>query len=541
MNLTNKLLIPIFLITSFAVSTFTYLQIRAQSEILDSELQQRTLLLKNNLESNAKSTAIALKESIENDLAALNLSHIDATLKQLTTKKESDAILLTDSVRSIQMYAGNPALKTLIPRNKIGSMQIVESPDSAYFIVSAPIVLHQAWGELHMIFTLEKLHKEITKAEITKQEKIAATIARALYTALLLGLILLVSGYFFARHLTMPILMLTATAKKIAHGNLDVSDTLSTIKTKDEVGMLAESFIDMSRQLSVSYSQMHLLNQNLERKTHQLEELNESLEEKVAGKVAQLREQEQMMIAQSRLAAMGEMMSMIAHQWRQPLSTASLLIANEKISCMMNTKTSTPTIDSLDKISDIILYLSHLIDDFQTYFKPEKSAETVAISSIIERSGMLLQTRLKYEQVDMDVMMDNDVSIETYANEIVQVLINIINNAIDALLEHDISERRIWLRIWDDAESVSLEIEDNASGIPETIIDRIFEPYFSTKSKNGTGLGLYMAKMIIEKHTGGTLSVANSKKGACFTIHLPKMLRSDSSNTSTEREIMLDS
>jgi signal transduction histidine kinase len=233
-------------------------------------------------------------------------------------------------------------------------------------------------------------------------------------------------------------------------------------------------------------------------------------------------EQQDFMIAQSRFAAMGEMMSMIAHQWRQPLSTTTLLIANERVNALMAGKEDNKYDEIFDKISDTMVYLSDTIDDFQTYFKPEKSTKEVEINSLVERARQFTEHRLVMAGVTLDVKESHDESINTYANEIVQVLINIINNAIDVLIERDINDRMIWISIDIYDENLTISIEDNAGGIDDDIIEKVFEPYFSSKSENGTGLGLYMSKMIIDKHVNGHLDVSNTSRGALFSVLIPK-------------------
>lgn len=287
-----------------------------------------------------------------------------------------------------------------------------------------------------------------------------------------------------------------------------------------------KKIIDFEHEIMAQQHQLARFNEKLSaqvaQKTEELQELNASLENKVTEKVARITEQERLMITQSRLATMGEMMSMIAHQWRQPLSTTTLMITNERLKSMMTGREPSECEKILDKISDTMLYLSDTIDDFQTYFKPEKATEKISLGALIERVHHFIEPRLLMAKVQMHVEQDNKEEIETYANELVQVLINIVNNAIDALAEMDAGERHVWVQTYSSDVYVKISVEDNGGGIRDDIIEKIFEPYFSSKSKNGTGLGLYMAKMIIDNHIGGALDVENTKEGARFTITLPR-------------------
>ena len=540
MNLTNKFIIAILFITSLVVSVFTYLQISEQKEILNNELNQRISLLRSNLESNAKNNALSLKYEVENDIATFNFSHIDENFKKLVDKKEIDAVVLFNIDNSKELFVGDPYYRNQFPQNSMDRLTIQEINNKNNFVISLPIVLNNKWGELHIVYSLKKLKEEVRKAEENKKIKIRSSVHKALYTSAFLALTLLIFSYFFAKKLITPILLLTETAKEIANGNLNVTDKLTDIKTNDEIGLLSASFIEMGQKLDTSYKELTVLNKNLELKSRELQELNASLEEKVAQKVAKITEQEKMMISQSRLAEMGEMMSMIAHQWRQPLATATLMIANEKIKSMITAKEPGESDKILDNISDTIIYLSNLINDFQTYFKPNKSTEIISISILIERMQQIIQTRLKFEKVQLHLEKCNDEQIEVYANEVIQVLINIINNAIDVLVEKNGAERHIWLRVYNGDKTMTINIEDNGGGIANNIIENVFNPYFSTKfDKDGTGIGLYMSKTIVEQHCNGKLTVNNTIHGACFTIQLPIKNPMDLKNDLSDVEKLL--
>ncbi len=259
----------------------------------------------------------------------------------------------------------------------------------------------------------------------------------------------------------------------------------------------------------------------VQEKTKELQKLNVSLEQKVDDKAKELVEKDAMILAQSRQAAMGEMISMIAHQWRQPLSTITLQITNLKINALLGKQTVDETNTALEHISNTIIYLSETIDDFQSFFKPNKKQERKSICELVERGTSFAKPRLKLADINLINTCSEDVYILTYPNEFAQVIINIINNAIDALLENAIEQPIINVNIVHNNHTIEISISDNAGGIALEIINNIFEPYFSTKGKNGTGLGLYMSKMIVEKEFGGLLQVKNNSVGAEFTIKIP--------------------
>ncbi len=263
------------------------------------------------------------------------------------------------------------------------------------------------------------------------------------------------------------------------------------------------------------------LEHNVKEKTKELQELNSILEDRIQSKVRELVEKDALILAQSRQAAMGEMISMIAHQWRQPLSTITLQIATIKINALLGKASVEETNNALEHISSTIIYLSETIDDFQSFFKPNKQLKLHTVCELIERGINFTRPRLVVANIELSYTCNKHVNIMTYANEFAQVIINIVNNAIDAHLDAQTVDPQIYVEIQTEKSSIKIIIKDNAGGIEEKNINQIFEPYYSTKGKNGTGLGLYMSKIIIEKELGGLLYANNVHEGAAFTIELP--------------------
>ncbi len=236
-------------------------------------------------------------------------------------------------------------------------------------------------------------------------------------------------------------------------------------------------------------------------------------------------EQQNIMNMQSKHAVMGEMISMIAHQWRQPLSTVTLSISNIQIKRLLGEKVEEESFDkALENISDTIVYLSDTIDDFQTFFRPNREISTVEIDGIIHKTLGFIETRLKDTNIEIKYNIQEKLAIQTYFNELVQVILNILNNAVDELLAREISSPKIIVSVENQDLYCKIIIEDNAGGIAEENIEKIFDPYFSLKGKNGTGLGLYMSQMIMQKQFSTKIDVTNSKNGACFAIIVPKKL-----------------
>lgn len=238
----------------------------------------------------------------------------------------------------------------------------------------------------------------------------------------------------------------------------------------------------------------------------------------------ELEEQQSMLVEQSKSAAMGEMISMIAHQWRQPLQAVSILIQKLPLNKALEGEISDELLNQVViDIGSQLDYMSKTIDDFRDFFLPDKAEEKIAIIEVVNKSLDFLSFMTKNDSIEVSVDSKTDIEIKVHVNELVQVLINLIKNARDVLIERDIEERKIFIKYYEENDCLVIEIEDNAGGVPEEIISKIFDPYFSTKSnKNGTGLGLYMCKTIIEKHSLGLMEVRNSEKGAVFKISLPK-------------------
>lgn len=251
--------------------------------------------------------------------------------------------------------------------------------------------------------------------------------------------------------------------------------------------------------------------------------LNETLHQEVKLQLEKLREKDKQLHYQSRLIQMGEMLSMIAHQWRQPLgaiaATTSLLSAKFMLEEIDKKEFCT----ELAYIESYVAHLSKTIDDFRNFFKRTKQKENISLEEVVERTLTIAKPLLMSNHIKVEKNFKAPYPILTFGNELAQVILNIIKNAEDALCEKALKNPCIWLRTYEEEGFVLLEVEDNAGGIDEDIMDKIFEPYFSTKlDKDGTGVGLCMSKTIIEEHCKGALRVQNGKEGAIFTIVLPK-------------------
>ena len=260
------------------------------------------------------------------------------------------------------------------------------------------------------------------------------------------------------------------------------------------------------------------------------------IEEVMEKKLALMKEKDQHMLKQSRLAQMGEMLAMIAHQWRQPLGAITATTSDMEVKLFQRRlyDLSSPqgqqdmekySIESLHNINALINYLSKTIDDFSNFFKIDQAKNTFKLHELMEKTLNLSNHLLRSKGIEVIKNYDLELNeINNFETEIMQVLLNILHNAVDVLVDNHVKDGKIELTIKKNTQgNQSVLIKDNGGGIPINIIEKIFDPYFSTKDKNGTGLGLYMSKMIIEEHCHGNLSVENlslknSEKGTCFTI-----------------------
>jgi len=248
--------------------------------------------------------------------------------------------------------------------------------------------------------------------------------------------------------------------------------------------------------------------------------------------------QEELLYQQSKMAAMGEMIGNIAHQWRQPLSSISISASGAKTQKEMGILSDEVFYDLMDTINNKTQYLSETIDDFRNFYKPNKTKNIFSIKDIYEKTIKLVSAQFLNKEIHIDNKIQ-DAQIFSIENELIQVLINILNNARDAFERKNIDQKIVLIEIYTKENKVYIEILDNAGGVPSKIIDRIFEPYFTTKHQSqGTGIGLYMSEEIIKKHLYGNIYIKNKEfiykktpyKGALFTIVLDEYIE-DSSKT----------
>lgn len=261
------------------------------------------------------------------------------------------------------------------------------------------------------------------------------------------------------------------------------------------------------------------LDQLVRQRTAELEMFNQGLQDEISKAVEKNRTQEKILMQQAKMAEIGSMVESIAHQWRQPLNILGLSMTRLNINISLGNHNDMSKV--IEIVEQQIDYMSQTIDDFRNFFKQDRLQSKVNVYHLISEVETLIGPLLASKKIELIKNIDPSIEILVYHNELKQVLLNIVNNAREAIELTKSKDRFITVTCRDDAVHCTISIDDSGGGVPHQIVDKIFDPYFTTKFESqGTGIGLYMAKMIIEKHCSGKLSIYNTNKGACFEIRL---------------------
>ena len=264
--------------------------------------------------------------------------------------------------------------------------------------------------------------------------------------------------------------------------------------------------------------------QNDLRKTKKLVELNRELEERVAIEVDKNEEQSKLMFQQSRLVNMGEMLANISHQWRQPLNELSINLYKLKQSTK---EPSSQFIEIYEHSKAVIKGMSSIIDNFRNFFTNNGDDERFSLKDVAQDAILMVENTFKNASIKLEIDIDDNIYIVGRQNEMAQIFINLFSNSKDAFFQHNIKDKRVNVRAYiqnDTNQQIKyaiITIFDNAGGIEDSVSDKLFDPYFTTKHPNvGTGLGLYIVRRIVSK-LQGQISVSNLENGACFEIKIP--------------------
>lgn len=344
------------------------------------------------------------------------------------------------------------------------------------------------------------------------------------YVGILLVVAMAICGGAFllqkllGRLVSKPLLRLSRMAESISGGNLTVH---VPVESADEIGQLAVAFNHMTTELAHSYAGLEM---RVQKRT---EELNRAMQElraetdKRIHAVEELRRKEQLLIQQSRLAAMGEMLVNISHQWRQPLNVLGLMVQELGLSYKYGDFSEESLDENIGKIMEVIQHMSQTINDFQGFLSSDKEKLIFRVDQVVTKTVSLIEENFRNQHIAIEIVSTGEPRIHGYPNEYGQVLMNLLMNAKDAFIERGVTDAHITVHSRDENGRSVVTITDNAGGIKEGIIDKIFDAYFTTKELGkGTGVGLFMSKNIIEKSMGGRLDVCNVAGGAEFRIEV---------------------
>jgi signal transduction histidine kinase len=417
-------------------------------------------------------------------------------------------LLDSNTISSISIVSSDNIVKLSTDRNSIGNTINFSTVDNVDSFVHGDISANEVVQSVEYFSNGVKI-KDYLVVKISSNfmsKMIAHIMYEELFVKLaVIGLVLIFLLMFMWLIIAKPMARLLQVAKDPENNNLDWNFYFRL----SEIDTLRESIINSFGKLKTY--------------TDDLNELNEQLEKRVSDELVKSRQKDYILIQQSKLATMGEMINAIAHQWRQPLNSLGLSIQDIKYAYEQDEITKEYINTIIKESMEQIKYMSKTIDDFRNFYKPNKEKKLFGINSALKGSMSLVKARLEAHFFKITELYDNDMpEINGYENEFKQAILNIISNTQDAAEERKISSPTVSIKSGFRDGYALVEIEDNCGGIPESIINRIFEPYFTTKDQGkGTGIGLFMSKTIIEENMNGILEVFNIPNGVRFTIKLP--------------------
>ncbi|WP_321470876.1 HAMP domain-containing sensor histidine kinase [Halarcobacter sp.] len=448
---------------------------------------------------------ILLKSALVAPIVQMDYATIDAILKETKKISTINYLAVVDSRNNCIASIGWEDCKNLPISEKEPFSD--ESLEDERFDTNIPITLSsQNLGKAYLGLS--------TKFYVqAKEEMITRSIIIAMIELILSAFLLITVSKWIIKNLV----KLTHTADAIAHGDytqrIDLGDSKETFD-------LQNSFNLMAKNIEKNIDNLKLSNKK-----------EKKLFEKLKSQLEKNNEQAQLIKHQTRMAVIGEMLNNIAHQWRQPLNAITVQLSSLKLKNELNIMEENDISDTADSVMKYAKYLSNTIDDFRNFMKSNPGKENFSVKETFQKAVDIVNASLKNNYINLSIEdIKEDFFIDGIKNELTQVFINILNNSKDVLLENKVKQRVIEVKFYEDNEDIIITIQDNAGGVDESIIDKIFDPYFTTKHKSqGTGIGLYMSSKIINEHFNGEIIVknediefeGNSYKGAKFYIVLP--------------------
>ncbi|MDY0232630.1 MAG: HAMP domain-containing sensor histidine kinase [Sulfurimonas sp.] len=299
--------------------------------------------------------------------------------------------------------------------------------------------------------------------------------------------------------------------RQLKKAGINSFESLNKEKFENLLKYVEQSYKDHSDTRRIIEHSLDIASQEMREVVDDLEQAHKEVDKK-----------NKLMFQQSRLAQMGEMISMIAHQWRQPLNMISVTTASIEFDLLFGKFDKDKLIKATKKIASYSQHLSDTIDDFRNFFRPNKEMQKTSFCEEVKVVLSIIGESIVAKNIKIKKELNCRSEFYVYTNELKHVIINLIKNAEDALVENSVKDAWIKIKTYRTDDKRVLEISDNGGGIAKENLENIFDPYFSTKLKrSGTGLGLYMSKIIIEEHCNGELSVNNDEHGAVFKIVFP--------------------
>jgi len=449
-------------------------------------------------------TILAMPKKVEEILKLKELKghNYTNTIKETNLKPEDLNI-----IKNKNIY---PYFKELIEDNNFMSQKNINGKD---YILAQKNIEETGWK----LFTI--VDKDVVYEPIVEIEEFAQNIGKLAISGMILFYIIffiLISRRIrnISSTISEPISKL---AKLTKHYSINYKIAKIDDNNIQEIHTLSKNFKEMTDQLN--------------EKTLSLKKLNSTLEDRIKKEVENNIKKEHMLVHQSRLAQLGEMISMIAHQWRQPLSTISTKIVSIQVKIGLG-KFDFYTKEGVDEflsyikketkdLEEYVETLTNTIDDFRNFYKSDKNSVEIEINQPLNKALNIIQPKIDIHNIEVKKEFNSKNIILAFERELLQVFLNILNNTIDNFEDKKTINPVINIKTEDLENSVMISICDNGGGIKEDILENIFDPYFSTKQeKNGTGLGLYITKTIIEKHHNSKIEVKNINNGVCFEIEL---------------------
>ncbi len=312
-----------------------------------------------------------------------------------------------------------------------------------------------------------------------------------------------------------PVLVMTS------HGSEQIAVDLMKAGALDYVVKSPDSFDTMPQIVRRGLREWRLQHAH-QKTTEELARMNANLEQRVQDEVAKNLEKDRLLAHQARLAAMGEMLRDIAHQWRQPLNNIAVILQNL---CMENESGELTVPSCRTQVAlclEALNYLSRTIDEFRTFYQPDRDQQPFELGDAAAAAAHLTRPSLEAHGITLQVVIEGPVQVFGYRNELVNAVMNLLNNAHEAILDHGGGDAAITVTVGRHGDQAYLSVRDTGGGVQPSIVDKIFDPYFTTKFKSqGTGIGLYMVKVIVESGMGGSITLHNSPVGAEFLITIP--------------------